>query len=160
MEAHFREPLAIVASAWLGIVATAGIASAQQATGEQTTAKIDLGKREFDSNCAVCHGLEGRGDGPFASVINKGIPNLTTLSKGNEGVFPFERVYQIIDGTQVPRGHGTREMPIWGDVYTSRAEKSYYLAPSLVELPFDPEAFARARILSLTEYIYRLQAKK
>jgi mono/diheme cytochrome c family protein len=144
-----------IAGLWIVMLETTATASAQE-----STTKADLGKREFESNCAVCHGLTGLGDGPYAGILNRAVPDLTTLSKRNDGAFPFERVYEMIDGTQIPRGHGTREMPIWGDVFNSRAEKNYYLAPNLLERPFDPEAFVRARILSLTEYIYRLQAKK
>jgi mono/diheme cytochrome c family protein len=139
-----------------GLFAAFGLTSFSSSSNAQA---VDLGKREFESNCAVCHGLAGAGDGPYAGVINRVVPDLTTLTKRNEGVFPFERVYQLIDGTQVPTGHGTREMPIWGNVYNARAEKNYYFAPNLVDRPFDPEAFVRARILALTEYIYRLQVK-
>ena len=27
--------------------------------------KLDIGKSEYDSACAVCHGPTGKGDGPF-----------------------------------------------------------------------------------------------
>ncbi|SRR6266545_576663 len=132
---------AIAASVWLGVMEAAGIASAQQQPENKTAIEAELGKREFDSNCAACHGSEGRGDGPHARAIKKTIPDLTTLSERNSGSFPWERVYHIIDGTEVPPGHATREMPMWGDVYQFRPEKNSYI------------------IMSLTQYIYRMQTK-
>jgi hypothetical protein len=117
--------------------------------------KADLGKREYNSNCAVCHGDEGKGDGPYAVVIQTiPMPNLTELAKKNNGVFPFARVYEVIDGTQVVKAHGTTLMPIWGKDYLVQAGESYY-----DDFRADPAVFVRARILALTEYVYRLQKK-
>ena len=128
------------------------IANAQQSgTAGQS---VDRGKYEYGAHCAACHGLSGAGEGPYAGFLNKAIPNLKTLSKRNSGVFPFALVYEIIDGTQVIAAHGTREMPIWGPRYMIEAGESYY-----DDFRADREVFVRARILALTEYVYRLQAK-
>ena len=43
--------------------------------------------------------------------------DLTQLSKKNNGEFPFWRIYRAIDGRDIIRGHGTREMPLWGFVF-------------------------------------------
>jgi mono/diheme cytochrome c family protein len=116
--------------------------------------KVDLGKREYDSNCAVCHGLGGKGDGPYAADVSvTGVTNLTLLAKKNNGVFPFTRVYEFIDGTQTVRAHGPRDMPIWGADYKVKGAEYY------MDVPYDPAIYVRARILALTEYVYRLQAK-
>jgi len=118
--------------------------------------KVELGKREYDTNCAVCHGAMGKGDGPFASTINVRIPSLTALAKANGGMFPFARVYEIIEGAQVPKAHGVSGMMIWGDAYvTQRAGLKDDYGGAL----YDPATLARARTLALTEYIYRLQEK-
>ena len=118
--------------------------------------KVDLGKREYDTNCAVCHGATGRGEGPFASVMNVRIPSLTALAKASGGVFPFARVYEIIEGAQVPKAHGASGMMIWGDAYvTQRAGLKDDYGGAL----YDPATLARARTLALTEYVYRLQEK-
>jgi mono/diheme cytochrome c family protein len=118
--------------------------------------KVDLGKREYDTNCAVCHGATGKGDGPFASVMNVRTPSLTALAKANGGVFPFARVYEIIEGAQVPKAHGVSGMMIWGDAYvTQRAGLKDDYGGAL----YDPATLARARTLALTEYTYRLQEK-
>jgi len=118
--------------------------------------KVDLGKREYDTNCAVCHGAMGKGDGPFGSMMNVRIPSLTALAKASAGVFPFARVYEIIEGAQVPKAHGASGMMIWGDAYvTQRAGLKDDYGGAL----YDPATLARARTLALTEYIYRLQEK-
>jgi mono/diheme cytochrome c family protein len=128
-----------------------GLGQPLLAFGQQ---KVDLGKREYDANCAVCHGAAGRGDGPYAADVGaKGVADLTTLAKRNNGVFPFVRVYEFIDGTQVVKAHGTGDMPIWGADYKVKGA-AYY-----VDVPFDPEVYVRARILALTEYVYRLQTR-
>ena len=133
-------------------VGAATITSAQQSS--TTKGSADLGKYEYDSSCAACHGPTGKGDGWYATRILKNVfkaPELTDLSKKNNGVFPFLRVYEIIDGRQQVEAHGPKNMPIWGRAFSDEAsvENPYYSA----------EAFARAKILALTEYIYRLQAK-
>jgi mono/diheme cytochrome c family protein len=116
--------------------------------------KIDIGKREYDANCAVCHGAKGKGDGPYAgTLVGTRVPDLTTLAKRNGGVYPFARMYEYVDGTQMVKAHGTREMPIWGNDYRTKAAEYY------MEVPYDPEVFVRGRILALVEYMYRLQEK-
>jgi len=115
--------------------------------------KVDIGKREYDSNCAVCHGPTGQGNGPYAEYYSGRVPDLTVLAKKNGGVFPMARVYDTIDGEQAVKAHGPRDMPIWGTQYKLRAGEHY------VDVPYDPEAYVRARILALAEYIYRLQRK-
>jgi mono/diheme cytochrome c family protein len=112
--------------------------------------KADFGKQEYDANCAVCHGLAGKGDGSYGELLKTRATDLTVLAKKNGGVYPFARVYEAIDGTLPVKAHGTTEMPIWGTVYKAKA------AEMALEYP---ELFARARILALDEYIYRLQAK-
>lgn len=84
----------------------------------------------------------------------RGMADLTVLAKSNNGVFPFDRVYQIIDGRQVLEAHGSREMPVWGRAF--RLQSSVFFDS---RVPHDSESSARSRILALTEYIYRLQGR-
>ena len=117
--------------------------------------KLDIGKSEYDAACAVCHGLTGKGDdGPLKSLFTRPVPNLTVLAKNNKGVFPFDRVYQIIDGRQEVKAHGSREMPVWGRAFSTQSSIYFDNYP-----PQDTESAARSRILALTEYLYRLQDK-
>lgn len=115
--------------------------------------KVDVGKREYEANCAGCHGATGKGDGPYNAFLNKSSSNLTVLAKNNGGVFPIARIYEVIDGRQQVPAHGQRDMPIWGADYMVKAAEYY------VDVPYDPESYVRARILALIEYINRLQAK-
>ena len=115
--------------------------------------KMDFGKREYNSKCAVCHGITGKGDGPYAGIIDTRIPDITTLSKRNGGVFPILHVQEVVDGRQAVRAHGPRDMPIWGTTYLTAAGEAAF------DVPYDPELYVRTRILALTEYLYRLQAK-
>jgi mono/diheme cytochrome c family protein len=123
------------------------------AAGKERT---DIGKREYLGKCAVCHGQSGKGDGGVAELLKRAPTDLTTLSKKNGGVFPFERVFAIIDGREAVKGHGDRDMPVWGKEYiveTGRAGEHY------VDTPYDMEMYARARILALIDYLNRIQSK-
>jgi mono/diheme cytochrome c family protein len=75
------------------------------------------GAAAYKTYCAGCHGRGGRGDGPLASQLATHPPDLTTLSRGNEGSFPFERVYAAIDGRRPVKAHGP--MPPWGEAFRS-----------------------------------------
>ena len=136
--------------------AIAGAALLGMTTAAIAADKPDWGKREYDSNCAVCHGKLGKGDGPYAGMVDtKGGADLTQLAKRNGGVFPIYKVTQTIDGRNVVKAHGPRDMPIWGDDYLASARKS----AATSESPFDAEAMVTYKVYALAEYVYRLQAK-
>jgi mono/diheme cytochrome c family protein len=115
--------------------------------------KIDIGKQEYETSCANCHGLKGEGNGPYMLFLKSNVPNLTTLSKKNGGVFPYDRVYDTIDGRYLIESHG-RDMPIWGNRYCTDVSKRLW-----DDYPADAESFVRSRILALIDYINRLQQK-
>jgi mono/diheme cytochrome c family protein len=142
MNRHRRETLILVAA----LAGCSGITMA----GEK---KLDVGQREYETKCVACHGTAGKGNGPVAKYLNVRIPDLTELSKKNGGVFPFARVYESIDGRQQLQAHGTRDMPVWGNAYKFTGNPEYD------DYPFNSEAFVRARVLALIDYIHRLQAK-
>lgn len=81
--------------------------------------KLTNGKIEFQSSCSSCHGLLGRGDGKMATGLVPPPPDLTMLSARNGGTFPLQLIKQVIDGRDAKANdpHGSREMPVWGDVY-------------------------------------------
>lgn len=129
----------------IAMLAFAGVALGQ--------VRVELGKREYMSNCAVCHGESGKGDGSYFELLKTRIPDITQISKRNEGVFPFDQVYQVIDGRKQLAAHGSREMPIWGRAYSIK-EAQYY-----GDMPYVPGVFVQVRILSLIDYLYSLQVR-
>ena len=88
---------------------------------EPTTGANSLGAQLFKTHCAVCHGTDARGTGAATSELRNRPPDLTGYTARNGGVFPRERLYQIIDGRFV-RSHGDRDMPIWGDAFAHSRE--------------------------------------
>lgn len=138
----------LIAACTVGAVSLGG---AQQSG--PAAQSVDIGKYEYDGHCAACHGSTGKGDGFYALMLPRSITvtNLTELSKKNNGVFPFARVYETIDGRQQVKAHGTRDMPIWG--------RDYRTMSAVLNPYYNQEAFVRAKILALTEYVYRLQAQ-
>ena len=71
----------------------------------------EYGMRDYMQNCSVCHGVFGKGNAVASSLLVVPVPDLTTISARNGGVFPFMDVMATIDGRGV-RGHGP--MPVWG----------------------------------------------
>jgi mono/diheme cytochrome c family protein len=113
----------------------------------------DLGKKEFDGHCAVCHGEDGKGNGPFAEMLKSKLPDLTTLKQRNDGTFPEDRVRQIIDGRTDVAQHGPRDMPVWGREYSMSAVE-YYKDYYGME---DAERFVNSRVTALVGYLESIQ---
>ena len=78
---------------------------------------IALGELQYTLYCASCHGESGRGDGPVAEALKVRPTNLRLLRSVNNGTFPTERVVRYIDGREAVGAHGTRQMPVWGNVW-------------------------------------------
>lgn len=116
--------------------------------------KLDFGRREYENNCAVCHGMSGKGDGPYAGFVQtkRGL-DLTGIQKRSGGIFPLLQVLETIDGRREVAAHGSRDMPIWGRDYLVRGKADY------MDVPYDLERYVEVRILALADYLYRLQAK-
>src|SRR6516225_12153571 len=67
--------------------------------------ETNIGKMDYESSCAACHGLNGKGDGPVSAELRTKPNDLTLLAKNNGGVFPTDVLYQIIDGRRTVRAH-------------------------------------------------------
>ena len=93
--------------------------------------------------CVSCHGKAARGDGPLAADLRVAVPDMTTLAARSGGRFPEGRVERIIESGEVLRGHGTPDMPAWGDAF-KRTEGT--LAPT-----------PKQAIRNLTHYLWSLQ---
>ncbi|MBZ5541081.1 MAG: c-type cytochrome [Acidobacteriia bacterium] len=109
----------------------------------------DSGMRMYRAYCAVCHGTEGKGDGPAASELKVPPTDLTMLAMHNDGKYPAEHVAAVLRfGTEKPApAHGTADMPIWGQLFAT--SPVHGTNPAMVQL----------RIRNLTQYIETLQAK-
>jgi len=71
--------------------------------------------------CASCHGLNAQGDGPVAAALKVKVPDLTRIAQRHGGTFPSSDVRDTIDGREAPRAHGTRTMPVWGELFNQQA---------------------------------------
>lgn len=103
------------------------------------------GRDNFDAYCAVCHGPDGKGNGPAAPAMKVTVPDLTMIAARNQGKFDSARIQAIIRGTdrttKTP-AHGVEDMPIWGDVFRS-----------------DDRGTNTLRIGNLVSYLQSIQAK-
>lgn len=106
---------------------------------------LDRGKTIYRVHCMACHGEEGRGDGPMADLLKVRPSDLSRLTARNDGKFPFERVYRTIDGREEVRGHGTRDMPLWGFAFQDFGWEA------------NQEDIVRGRVLTVIHYLRSLQ---
>ncbi len=75
------------------------------------------------------------------------------MARNNGGVFPFVRVYESIDGRVALRAHGSRDMPVWGDVYKVGGAQEHD------NHGYPPEIFVRGRLLALIDYLNRIRRR-
>ncbi len=115
----------------------------------QDVKPIVAGRRQFLQYCAVCHGSDGRGNGPLAKQLGLEPADLTQLSKKNQGEFPFWQVYRIIDGREEVKEKGPRAMPVWGAEFLKEIGDNDPAAESQVQ----------ARILNLVYYLQSIQRR-
>jgi mono/diheme cytochrome c family protein len=128
-------------------VCTFGLSQAQHPKDPDTKPFIRSveGPALYKAYCAVCHGTDGKGGGPMAESLKVRPSDLTHIAARNRGVFAPERVERIISGdVQILAGHGIREMPVWGPVF-SQIEWDRDLSP--------------VRLHNLAKYIEEMQAK-
>ncbi len=107
---------------------------APQTLWAQDPGKSVLGKHTYRSYCATCHGATGQGDGSIADMLNVKPSDLTVLAKNNNGEFPAERTRKIIDGREKVKGHGTGEMPAWGDAFQAISDDEEAVAEKIDQL--------------------------
>lgn len=113
-------------------------------------APVSMGRADYDTFCADCHGADGRGDGPVADGLSVAPSDLTLLSANNGGTFPLVRVMSHIDG------------------YTRRAEGEELVMPEfgpaiqageLVPVETEPGVMTPTpeRLYALAKYLETLQ---
>jgi mono/diheme cytochrome c family protein len=128
------------------LVATPVVAFGQKA-------KLDPGKQAYELQCAVCHGIDAKGYGFYTASLKVPPPDLTSLAKTNGGMFPVSRVTKVIDGRTQIAAHGSRDMPIWGRRWGASAAEHYF------DVPYDQEFYIRLRVISIIDYLNRVQQK-
>ncbi len=151
---HFFYPLTkqkLVLTKWLMCVCLALGAPQQLLAADWTSAEetISSGNRTYDRFCSVCHAANAKGNGPFTKNLVVTPPNLTTLAANNGGVFPWMEVYEIIDGDDKMRAHGSSEMPIWGEAFDLRNWGKGYNEYA--------DVIVRGRIFELLVYLNYIQ---
>ena len=72
---------------------------------------IPSGEALYRRNCASCHGVSGRGDGPAAPSLTVRPTDLTQIHMS------VQDLMQVIDGRTAVQAHGSSEMPVWGEVF-------------------------------------------
>jgi mono/diheme cytochrome c family protein len=94
------------------LILVAAALAAPATFGEE--AAVERGKALYEVYCQTCHGPSAAGKGVAAENLRVKPTDLTRLSAGNEGKFPVERTYRIIDGREKVEAHRRDVMPIWG----------------------------------------------
>ena len=84
----------------------------------QTLIRSVEGTDLYRAYCAPCHGKDGKGNGPVAPALKASVPDLTVIAKNNGGKFPAARVRRIVEGQGMIASHGSREMPVWGPIFS------------------------------------------
>jgi mono/diheme cytochrome c family protein len=103
------------------------------------------GKEMYNSYCAVCHGKDGKGNGPAATAMKAPPTDLTVLAQKNGGKYPSSHVAAVIRGQASTPSHGSADMPVWGPLFSSISQGH--------------EAQVQQRVTNLVKYIQGLQAK-
>jgi mono/diheme cytochrome c family protein len=103
------------------------------------------GQKMYAAYCAVCHGNDGKGGGPAADALKVPPPDLTALARKNAGKYPSDHVTSAIQGDLHMPAHGSKEMPVWGNLFWGMSQGH----SSEVQL----------RVANLNKYVESLQAK-
>ncbi|MGC2831466.1 MAG: cytochrome c [Candidatus Acidiferrum sp.] len=108
------------------------------------SSRAPTGAELYNKHCAVCHGTDLKGAGPFPPPYRTP-PDLTTLANRHGGKFPAAYVSNVLkNGVRLP-AHGPAEMPVWGSDFEARDRLE--------------KIQVKARIKELTDYIKSLQQK-
>lgn len=77
------------------------------------------GKEIFKEQCAVCHGGAGveANKALVDSLVHKPLDLTTINMRRGLTEFPVMEIARIVDGRNIVKAHGPREMPVWGEVY-------------------------------------------
>lgn len=127
----------------LSLGASLALAVPPSRAEEPNAAKAAVGRSVYRAYCGACHGQEATGDGPVAQYLTPAPPDLTLIRQRREGEFPLDEIRRIIDGREPVPGHGSSEMPVWGDAFVRAGAES--------------EEEVEAKIEALVHYLWSIQ---
>ncbi len=90
-------------------IVTAGVGLAVLTACAAAEPEPPSGRQLFLDNCASCHGMSGKGDGPLAAGLPRPPTDLTGLST-SDATFPTAHVMTHVDG-YLRRGRPGEVMP-------------------------------------------------
>jgi len=99
------------------------------------------GRVLYTRYCSSCHGLDGDGHGPVASVLSRPPTDLRRLGDRFGQPLDADRLARWIDGREDVAAHGTREMPVWGERFRA------------------PQGGIDPRIRSIIDHLQAIQAR-
>lgn len=123
----------------------AHLSYAETVQSQDTVTAVESGYERFIDSCAFCHGVDAKGDGPAAGMLDRQPADLTQLAKDNGGRFPIIYAYDTIDGRSMLRSHGPQGMPVWGSLWSKSVPAQY------------AEIYVRARILEIILFLDSIQ---
>lgn len=137
-----RTAAAAMLLGWIALAPGALVAGVAPARAQEDDT-VESGKDAYLRHCAVCHGLEGYGNGPLAEAMKITPSDLTRLASQHGGAFPEAKVSDVIRNGGAVLGHGSATMPAWG-LYFAEKRK--------------PEVL-RARVKALVGYLAAIQTQ-
>ena len=106
--------MAVIGATFLAGAGAVAARGKGQHTRSARTIDLAAGKAMYVQYCASCHGVDARGKGPAAIAMKTPPPDLTVLSKHNDGQFPEGYVGAVLKFGKSMASHGSEEMPVWG----------------------------------------------
>jgi mono/diheme cytochrome c family protein len=101
----------------MGFLVVACVGWAQDKPVPVAPPGVASGKKTYTEHCIACHGPDGRGTGPAASVLKTPPSDLTTLARRYGGKFPEEYVTEVVRFGKPVVAHGSPDMPVWGPIF-------------------------------------------
>jgi hypothetical protein len=130
---------------WIPMAASAAEKKAEPKPQELI---VMVGHSYYREYCRSCHGTDAVGNGPAARALTPRPADLTRIAERRQGVFNSVEVAALIDGRIDIPAHGSREMPVWGSVFSKEAG-----GDSL------GDEIVRGRLLMLVEYLRTIQRR-
>ena len=126
---------------WVGLALLVGLMACAEREVEPP------GQIVFERHCAACHGLDGKGGGPLASMLTVKPTDLTQLAQRSGGRFDENAVMSAIDGRRAVEAHGPRDMPVWGSAFETELSGEPY-----------PRYTTFLKVRGLADYLRSIQA--